>query len=130
MAETIRFNKAVLEIYHLLIYGISYNIFVFVNRTIQVKVINSRALVRQRTIPTVNRRLSAKLVPTLGDRWCRVVSATNPHGRYFLFSRPEPLLFFQVAEWTRFQIHYFSENLVALGIEPGTSGSVARNSDH
>jgi hypothetical protein len=34
------------------------------------------------------------------------------------------------AEWTPFQIHYFSENLVALGIEPGTSGSIARNSDH
>jgi hypothetical protein len=29
-----------------------------------------------------------------------------------------------------FQTHYFSENLVAAGIEPGTSGSVARNSDH
>jgi hypothetical protein len=33
------------------------------------------------------------------------------------------------AEWTLFQIHY-SENLVAPGIERGTSGSVARNSDH
>jgi hypothetical protein len=29
-----------------------------------------------------------------------------------------------------FQTHYFSENLVALGIEPGTSGSEIRNSDH
>jgi hypothetical protein len=28
------------------------------------------------------------------------------------------------------QIHYFTESLVALGIEPGTSGSVARNSDY
>jgi hypothetical protein len=34
------------------------------------------------------------------------------------------------AEWTLFQTHYFSENLVAPEIEPGTSGSVARNSDH
>jgi hypothetical protein len=34
------------------------------------------------------------------------------------------------AEWTQFQIHYFSENLVAPGIEPETSGSVARNSDY
>jgi hypothetical protein len=34
------------------------------------------------------------------------------------------------AESTSFQIHYFSEKLVAPGIEPGTSGSVARNSDH
>jgi hypothetical protein len=40
--------------------------------------------------------------------------------------------FFQLAheaEWTPFQTD-FSEILVAQGIEPGTSGSVARNSDH
>jgi hypothetical protein len=30
------------------------------------------------------------------------------------------------AEWTPFQTHYFSET-VAPGIEPGTSGCVARN---
>jgi hypothetical protein len=29
-----------------------------------------------------------------------------------------------------FQTHYFSEILVAPGIDPGTSGFVARNSDH
>jgi hypothetical protein len=29
------------------------------------------------------------------------------------------------AEWSPFQTHYFSENLVAPGIKPGTSGSVA-----
>jgi hypothetical protein len=34
------------------------------------------------------------------------------------------------AEWTPFQTHYFSENLIALGIESGTLGSAARNSDH
>jgi hypothetical protein len=34
------------------------------------------------------------------------------------------------AEWTLFRTHYFSENLVAPEIEPGISGSVARNSDH
>jgi hypothetical protein len=28
-----------------------------------------------------NRRLSTKLVPTFADRWCRVVSATDPYGR-------------------------------------------------
>jgi hypothetical protein len=28
-----------------------------------------------------DRRLSTKLVLTLADRGCRVVSATNPHGR-------------------------------------------------
>ena len=51
------------------------------------------------------------------------------------FLNLEPLLFFiQVApheaEWTPFQTHYYSEKLVAPGIEPGTSVSVARNSDH
>jgi hypothetical protein len=29
------------------------------------------------------------------------------------------------AEWSMFQTHYFSENLVVPGIEPGTSGSVS-----
>jgi hypothetical protein len=30
------------------------------------------------------------------------------------------------AEWTPFQTHYFSDDLVASGIEPRTSGFVAR----
>jgi hypothetical protein len=34
------------------------------------------------------------------------------------------------AEWTPFQTHYFSENLVTPGIENGTSGHVPRNSEH
>jgi hypothetical protein len=33
------------------------------------------------------------------------------------------------AEWTPFQTHYYSENLVETGIERGTSGLAARNSD-
>jgi hypothetical protein len=44
-----------------------------------------------------DRRFSAKLVPTLADRGCHMVSATNPHCRWFRFSRLEPLLSFQVA---------------------------------
>jgi hypothetical protein len=32
----------------------------------------------------------------------------------------------QKAEWNPFHTHYFSENVVVLGIELGTSGSVAR----
>jgi dimeric dUTPase (all-alpha-NTP-PPase superfamily) len=35
-----------------------------------------------------------------------------------------------VAEWTPFQTHRYSENLVALGIEPGTTKTVARNFDY
>jgi hypothetical protein len=37
---------------------------------------------------------------------------------------------FTRAEWTPFQTHCYSENLVAPGIEPGTSGFIARNSDY
>jgi hypothetical protein len=40
-----------------------------------------------------DRRVPAKLVPTLADRGCRVVSATNPHGRNLGFLDPELLLF-------------------------------------
>jgi hypothetical protein len=36
-----------------------------------------------------DRRRSAKLVPTLADRGCHVVSVTSPSDRNFDFSRPE-----------------------------------------
>jgi hypothetical protein len=64
-----------------------------------------------------------------------VVSPTDPHGRNLGFLDPGVVSFpfkqllncTHEAEWTPFQTHYFSENLIAPGIEPGTSGSVARN---
>jgi hypothetical protein len=72
-----------------------------------------------------DRRLLAKLVPTFAERGM----SRSQRGRSPLplsrISRSEPLLFFQVApctqeaEWTPFQTRYFSENLVALGIETG-----------
>jgi hypothetical protein len=34
-----------------------------------------------------------------------------------------------MAEWTPFQTHCYSGNLVVPGIEPGTSESAARNCD-
>jgi hypothetical protein len=34
------------------------------------------------------------------------------------------------ADRTLFLLHYFSDNLVAPGIEPGTSGTVVRNSEN
>jgi hypothetical protein len=43
------------------------------------------ALVRKRTIPTGDRRLSAKLMPTSVDRVCHVVSVTDPYGRILGF---------------------------------------------
>jgi hypothetical protein len=94
---------------------------------------NSGTLVRKRTIPTEG----PKLMPTSADRWCCVVSAMKTKAVNFCIldrSRYFPFKFFlsypHEAEWTPFQTHYFSENLVAPGIEPGTSGSVAWNSDH
>jgi hypothetical protein len=46
-------------------------------RTSKLK-LNSVAWVRKRTERLSDRRLSAKLMPTLADRGCRVVSATIP----------------------------------------------------
>jgi hypothetical protein len=44
--------------------------------------------------------------------------------RYFSFKWL--LIYAHEAEWTPFQTHCYSENLVVLGIEPGTSGLAAR----
>jgi hypothetical protein len=41
--------------------------------------------------------ITAKLVPTLADRVCRMVSATDPHGRNLAFLDRSRYLFFQVA---------------------------------
>jgi hypothetical protein len=40
-----------------------------------------RGLVRQRTIPTERQPLVGEVSANLADSVCRVVSATNPHGR-------------------------------------------------
>jgi hypothetical protein len=55
-----------------------------------------------------------------------VVSVMENYGRILGFLDRSLYFFFQVtsqlyseAEWTPFQTHYFSENLVAPGIEPG-----------
>jgi hypothetical protein len=46
------------------------------------------------------------------------------------FSFKYLLIYPHKAEWTPLQTHCYTENLMALGIEPRTSGSAARNSDH
>jgi hypothetical protein len=62
-----------------------------------------------------------------------MVSMTDPYGRILGFLDRSRYYFFQVApqlyseaEWTRSRPTFF----LVPGIEPGTSGSVARNSDH
>jgi hypothetical protein len=78
-------------------------------------------------------------MPTFAGRevWCHqqaqwVPTAVNldllDRSRYFSFIW---LLSDQhEAEWTPFQPHNFSENLVELLIDSGISGSVAKNFDH
>jgi hypothetical protein len=58
---------------------------------------NSVAWVRQRTIPTERRCLSAKLVPTFAARGCHAFSVTDPYGRILGFPGRSRYFFFQVA---------------------------------
>jgi hypothetical protein len=46
---------------------------------------NSMVWVRERTIPTKRRRLSAKWLPTFADKGCHMVSVTDPYGRILDF---------------------------------------------
>jgi hypothetical protein len=63
-----------------------------------------------------DRCLSVKSVPIFADRECHVVSATDPHGHILGFEDRSSYYFSQTAT----QLYsYFSENLIAPGIEPG-----------
>jgi hypothetical protein len=73
-----------------------------------------------------NCRLSTKLMPTFADRWWHVLRLSDSYGHNLGFLGRSRYFFFRVAPqlysrgWvTPFQTHYFSENLVAPGIEPG-----------
>jgi hypothetical protein len=72
-----------------------------------------------------------KLVPTFADRGVlrgpSLMSFFNTATATFFFKKL--LIYAPEAEWIPFQPHYFPENMVAPGIESGTSGSVARSSD-
>jgi hypothetical protein len=84
----------------------------------------------------IDLHFSAKLVPTFVDWGCHVIGVTNPYDSILGFLGRSRYYFFQVAPqlysrgWVDPVPDFFSANLVALGIEPGTSGSVARNSVH
>jgi hypothetical protein len=74
----------------------------------------------------IDRRLSAKLVRTSADRGCHVASVTDPYGRILgyidrrrYFSYQAAPQFYSRSEWTPFETHYFSENLLAPETEPG-----------
>jgi hypothetical protein len=50
-------------------------------KTVATSTKTSGALVGQRTIPTERPPLVGEVSANLADRGCRVVRATNPHGR-------------------------------------------------
>jgi hypothetical protein len=65
-------------------------------------------------------------VPTFADRGFHVVSTTDFYGQSLdvytkaaTFPSQQLLNFTHEAEWIPFQTHYFSENLIAPGNEPG-----------
>jgi hypothetical protein len=82
-----------------------------------------------------DRRLSAKLVQTFADRWCHVISVTDPYGRILGFLDWSRYFFFQVAS------QLYSWGWVDPVLDPlllwksgsagnqRTSESVVRNSD-
>jgi hypothetical protein len=97
---------------------------------------NSVALVRERNIPTGRPPLTTKLVPTFADSVYQVVSATDPHGRIPGFLDRSHYSSFQAAPqlYLRGWVHPVPDSLllrdlVASGIEPGSSGFVTKNSD-
>jgi hypothetical protein len=51
-------------------------------------------------------------MPTFVDRGSHVVSVTDPYGFILVFLTG-------ATEWTSFQTHYFSENLILPGIKLG-----------
>jgi hypothetical protein len=84
-----------------------------------------------------DRRLSAKLVPTFADRGWHVVSVTNLYGRNLGFLDRSSYFFFQAAPQLCSQswVDPVPNPLLlrkssSAGNRTGTSGSVARNSDH
>jgi hypothetical protein len=74
-----------------------------------------------------DRRMSGKLVPTFADRGCRVVSATDPHGRTLGFLDRSRYYFFPVAP------HLYSRGWVDPVPDPlllrksGSAGNRTRN---
>jgi hypothetical protein len=82
----------------------------------------------------IDRRLSAKWLPTFANKGCHVVSVTDPYG-HILGSRQEPLLFYQVAPqlYSRGWVNPVPDTVLffcSAGNRTQASGSVAKNSDH
>jgi hypothetical protein len=99
---------------------------------------NSVAWVRRRELYRLSdRRLSEKLVPSLADRGCRVVSATNPPTVVNFGILDRSPYFFEIAPQlsSRGWVDPVPDPALlrksgSAGNQTRTSGSVARNSDH
>jgi hypothetical protein len=61
------------------------------------KKLNSMAESASELYRPSDRRLSAKLVPTLADRWCRVVSATIPPQSFYFGFLDRSRYFLEIA---------------------------------
>jgi hypothetical protein len=59
--------------------------------------LNSVSLIRERTMPTERPPLVSEVNANFGDSGCRVVSATDPHGRILGFLDRSRCFFFQIA---------------------------------
>jgi hypothetical protein len=98
---------------------------------------NSVAWVRYKLYRPSDRRLSAKLVPTLADRGCHVVSVTDPYCRILGYLHWCRYFCLQVAPqlYSRGCVDPVPDPLLlrksgSAGNRTRISGSVARNSDH
>jgi hypothetical protein len=81
----------------------------------------------------IDRRLSARLLPSFADRRCHVVCEMDPLRPYSLSSRPEPLFFLSSSSSIVLTTHpdpLLLRKSGSAGNRTWTSGSVARNSDH
>jgi hypothetical protein len=89
------------------------------------KTINSIFFIHKKKLRDLSLRKNyTERVSIFADTVCHAVSVTDPYGRILGFLDRSRYFFYQLApqlysRWTPFQTHYFTENLVAPGIEPG-----------
>jgi hypothetical protein len=111
----------------------------FCNITPQAKTIQTPWLIiRKRTIPTKRPPLVGEVSTNFVGRGVLRGQRNGSPRPLIRFPRPGPPLFLpssssvilQRLRGAPFQTHCFSENLVAPEIEPETSETVSRNSDH
>jgi hypothetical protein len=111
---------------------ITWNVSIFTH----VNTKNSMALAHERTIPSYC-CLSAKLVPTFGDRGCCVISTADSYGHILGFLDRSRYLSFQISAqlYSRGWVDPVPDPLLlrksgSEGHRTRTFGSAARNPDH